>query len=54
MVIRFSNHLINGAAYPAEEVTCCFAAGSTCRKGKASFSSLEIKNYLKIDTLGWC
>jgi len=53
VVIRFSNNLINQASYPPEEVACSFAAGSTCRKGKASFSSLEIKNYRKIDILSW-
>lgn len=46
VAIKFSNNLINQASYPPEEVACSFAAGGTCRKRKASFSSLEIKNYL--------
>ena len=53
VVIRFSNNLINQSSYWPEEVSSSFAAGSTCRKGKASFSSLEIKNYLKMELLSW-
>lgn len=48
-VIRFSNNLISQASYPPEKVSALLQQEVPEMKERASFSSLEIKNYLKTE-----